>query len=297
MKLSKILAIGLAVLTMTACSDDDEFNFNSDGNVTVDMAQPSITLKENKGYFNVPVVVSGEANGYVQVTVEVQEATGNPAMDDVHYIVTSKTINIASEDKVGNVEIKTVDDGEINENREFIVTIVDAKGAKIGNERSTPVTIRDNDSEFYEKLMGKWALNFVSKGAPDKWDVNVVGYEETEAGYNETLYITGIMGYSWAQLEVSYFFDKATNVGYLEVPLGTLVADGVDFGSFTGTVLAATVENGYVVTDGTLRAEWNDMFTEITFQDSPVLYLAVFDEATGDFMGGWKSLNLVNMTR
>lgn len=145
--------------------------------------------------------------------------------------------------------------------------------------------------------MGKWALNFVSKGAPDKWDVNVVGYEETEAGYNETLYITGIMGYSWAQLEVSYFFDKATNVGYLEVPLGTLVADGVDFGSFTGTVLAATVENGYVVTDGTLRAEWNDMFTEITFQDSPVLYLAVFDEATGDFMGGWKSLNLVNMTR
>ena len=75
MKLSKILAIGLAVLTMTACSDDDEFNFNSDGNVTVDMAQPSITLKENKGYFNVPVVVSGEANGYVQVTVEVQEAT------------------------------------------------------------------------------------------------------------------------------------------------------------------------------------------------------------------------------
>lgn len=57
MKLSKILAIGLAVLTMTACSDDDEFNFNSDGNVTVDMAQPSITLKENKGYFNVPVVV------------------------------------------------------------------------------------------------------------------------------------------------------------------------------------------------------------------------------------------------
>lgn len=284
MKLSKILAIGLAVLTMTACSDDDEFNFNSDGNVTVDMAQPSITLKENKGYFNVPVVVSGEANGYVQVTVEVQEATGNPAMDDVHYIVTSKTINIASEDKVGNIEIKTVDDGEINENREFIVTIVDAKGAKIGNERSTTVTIRDNDSEFYEKLMGKW-------------DVNVIGYEENEAGYNETLYITGIQGYSWAQLEVSYFYDKATNVGYLEVPLGTLVADGVNFGSFTGTVLAATVEDGYVVTDGTFRAEWNDVFSEVTFQDSPLLYLAVFDEATGEFMGRWGSFNLVNMTR
>ena len=297
MKLSKILAIGLAVLTMTACSDDDDFNFNTDGNVTVDMGEPSITLKENKGYFNVPVVVTGEANGYVQVTVEVQEATGNPAMDDVHYIVTSKTINIAAEDKVGNVEIKTVDDGEINENREFIVTIVDAKGAKIGNERSTTVTLRDNDSEFYEKLMGKWTLNYLSGGNPANWGVNVIGYDENESGYNETLYITGIQGYDWAQLEMSYFYDKSTNVGYLEVPLGTLVADGVNFGSFTGTVLAATVEDGYVVTDGTLRAEWNDMFTEITFQDSPLLYLAVFDEATGDFMGRWGSFNLVNMTR
>ena len=145
--------------------------------------------------------------------------------------------------------------------------------------------------------MGKWALNYLSSGNPGKWDVDVIGYEENEAGYNETLYITGIQGYSWAQLEVSYFYDKATNVGYLEVPLGTLVADGVNFGSFTGTVLAATVEDGYVVTDGTFRGEWNDVFSEVTFQDSPLLYLAVFDEATGEFMGRWGSFNLVNMTR
>ena len=149
MKYFKLFMLMVAVTLFGACSSDDD-SWNSAADVTVGMQSPTMTVSEGKGIFDVPIVVNGETNGNVFVTVEVEEVGDNPAKEGVNYYVTDKTINIS--DGTGNVEIETVDDEDINDPRTFKVTIVDAKGATIAETASTTITLKDNDAEFYSKL-------------------------------------------------------------------------------------------------------------------------------------------------
>ena len=97
MKFNKIYAIALAALTLTACSDDDDNGLNSTSGVTVQMQQSTMSVSEDMQqgvYYKVPIVVTGEANGPVEVTVEVQGTGTTPATEDEHYVITDKTITI-----------------------------------------------------------------------------------------------------------------------------------------------------------------------------------------------------------
>lgn len=282
MKYIKLLAIALATTSMVACSDDDN-NWNSASDVTVSMAQTELSVKENKGIFDVPVQVEGEANGPIRVTVEVTEVGESPAMDDVHYLVTSKTIIIPADATTGNIEISTVDDGEINQARQFNVTIVNVEGAQVGSNTTTLVNLKDNDAAFYEKLQGDWKMNFTSRyDGEASWNVKVVGFDEGEAGYDQTLYITGILGYSFCQLEMSYFFDTASKTGYVEIPLGTYVAD---YDDANGIYACTITDDGYLSLEGTIKGQWNEDFTEITFEEDKQLIFYVLNNSTGKGLG------------
>ncbi len=296
MKLNKIFALMLAATMFTACSDDDNWN-GSD--VTVNMLNEEISVKENAGIFNVPIVVEGEMNGPVQVTVEVAEVGETPAMDDVHYLVTQKTIVISAEDGSGSIEIMSVDDDEINDARTFTVTIVDVKGGTIGTQTATTVYLKDNDSVFYEKLQGAWTLNAKNArtGASISWNVNIVGYGEEESGYNQTLYITGVNGYSWAMFELVYHFDMDTKTGYLELPYGTVIAEGVNFdlADSPNNVVTGTLDDeGYIVVDGGTTAEWSDDFKQITFVPEDMVWAWITDSSYN--LNGYPWFSLVNIT-
>ena len=181
----------LAVVTFFgACSSDDD-SWNSAADVTVSMKNPTMVIKENMGLTNVPIEVKGKTNGNVYVTLAVKEVGSNPAKEDVHYYITDKTISIS--DSIGYVEVEPVDNDEINADRTFEITIVEAKGAKIGNA-TTQVSLKDNDSQIYEKLQGKWKLTGVSRqGAPMESVVKIIGASDEEDGdYNNTLYMTGM---------------------------------------------------------------------------------------------------------
>lgn len=299
MKYIKLLTIALATTSMVACSDDDA-NWNSASDVTVSMAQTEISVKENKGIFNVPVSVEGEANGPIQVTVEVAEVGENPAMDDVHYLVTSKTIVIPADATTGNIEISTVDNGEINEARQFDITIVSVEGAQVGANITTTVNLKDNDAAFYEKLQGNWTL---TTALGDSWPVQVVGYEEGEEGYDETLYIIGMMGYSWTQLEVSYKYDVATNQGTLEIPYGRLFAEGVNFSGLgvmdvyaAGGSISPTGSVTPILSGSTLGT-WSDDFKQITFAENDYIFAWVVDPASGNIMGFWDYFVGIKLSR
>lgn len=282
MKYIKLLTIALATTSMVACSDDDA-NWNSASDVTVSMAQTEISVKENEGIFNVPVSVEGEANGPIQVTVEVAEVGENPAMDDVHYLVTSKTIVIPADATTGNIEISTVDNGEINEARQFDITIVSVEGAQVGANITTTVNLKDNDAAFYEKLQGAWKMNFTSRYDDEaSWSVNVVGYDEGEEGYDKTLFINGVLGYSFCALEMSYFFDTASKSGYVEIPLGTYVAD---YDDANGIYACTVTDDGYIALEGSIKGQWNEDFTEITFEEDKQLILYVINNTTGAGLG------------
>lgn len=151
MKNLKIYALFLCSVMVAACSDDDE-TFNT-GTAAVNLQETEMTVKESAGLCTVPVVVTGEHNGNIRVTIELED---HNAKEDEDYIVTTKTLVIPAGQEVADFEFRTVDDNIINGDRSFDFVITDVQGASIGTNNRLAVTIKDNDSDLYETLAGTW---------------------------------------------------------------------------------------------------------------------------------------------
>lgn len=295
MKYIKLFMLLAVVAFMGSCSDDDE-SWNSKSGVTVSMENESMRFKESVGIVKVPIKVEGEANGPVSVTVEVKETGSNPAKENVNYYITTKTIKIS--DNTGNVELECVDDDKINDERTFEISIVSAKGATVGSNTTTAVTLRDNDSEFYEKLQGSWVMNCTYNDAPTKWDVKIVGAtDENDKDYNKVLYITGMLGYQWTNAKLSYDFDKATGKGSVAFDyLGQYnFAEGVNFNGLGVCNVRLFSVAGNQLSEDPIYGTWSDDFKNITF-DEGTLYGGVFDSSDAH-KGGWFEISNITMTK
>lgn len=289
----------LAVTAFFAACSDDDASWNTNADVTVEMGKTEVKVKEGAGLFNVPIVVKGETTAPVRVHVSMRESGSNPAKKDVNYIVTDTTIIIS--DGAGKVEIKTVDDDEINENRTFEVYIVSADGAKVGANSSTTVVLRDNDSEFYEKLQGVWKMKYVdANGAAKEWSVTVTGGDEESEDYNHYLYVSGMMGYDWTMAVLKYDYDKATKQGSLAFDeLGDYVfADGVDFGLGNApNSVRLFSKDGRNLTTEPIGGTWSADFKTVTFDADKVLCGGIFG-SDGSFTGyTWFSAKSITMVR
>lgn len=298
MKYIKLFMLLAVTAFFAACSDDDA-SWNSNADVTVEMGKTEVKVKEGAGLFNVPIVVKGETTAPVRVHVSMRESGSNPAKKDVNYMVTDTTIVIS--DGAGKVEIKTVDDDEINENRTFEVYIVSADGAKVGANSSTTVVLRDNDSEFYEKLQGVWKMKYVdANGAAKEWSVTVTGGDEESEDYNHYLYVSGMMGYDWTMAVLKYDYDKATKQGSLAFDeLGSYkFADGVDFalGNAPNSVRLFS-KDGRNLTTEPIGGTWSADFKTVTFDADKVLCGGIFG-SDGSFTGyTWFSAKSITMVR
>lgn len=295
MKYIKLFMLLAVVAFMGSCSDDDE-SWNSKSGVTVSMENESMRFKESVGIVKVPIKVEGEANGPVSVTVEVKETGSNPAKENVNYYITTKTIKIS--DNTGNVELECVDDDKINDERTFEISIVSAKGATVGSNTTTAVTLRDNDSEFYEKLQGSWVMNCTYNKAPTKWDVKIVGAtDENDKDYNKVLYITGMIGYQWTTAKLSYDYNKATGKGSVAFDyLGQYnFAEGVNFNGLGVCNVRLFSVAGNQLSEDPIYGTWSDDFKNITF-DEGTLYGGVFDSSDAH-KGGWFEISNITMTK
>ena len=285
----------LAVVTFFgACSSDDD-SWNSAADVTVSMKNPTMVIKENMGLTNVPIEVKGKTNGNVYVTLAVKEVGKKPAKEDVHYYITDKTISIS--DSIGYVEVEPVDDDEINDDRTFEITIVEAKGAKIGNA-TTQVSLKDNDSQIYEKLQGKWKLTGVSRqGAPMESVVKIIGAsDEKDGDYNHTLYLTG-MAVSSSSARLSFnakdgyvAFDNLGKYNFIE---------GYDFTKdlgIMGNIVLSNLSNGSLTTTP-IKGTWSEDCKEIVFDQDQVLFGGIY--TTGGTFTGYEffSVTKIKLTK
>lgn len=274
-----------AVSFLGACSDDDE-SWNSASDVTVSMENTTMHIKESAGIVEVPIKVEGETNGNVQVTIEVKETGSNPAKEDVNYYITSKTITIS--DGEGHVELECVDDDDINDDRTFEISIASAKGAKIGNQ-TTAITLRDNDSQFYEKLQGSWKMTGVDeKGNAVSWDVKITGAtDEDDADYNKTLYVTGMCGLPSSRAILSYSYDRETNKGTVSFDhLGEYnFAEGVNFGMTNPVNLWLVQLSGKNLSQTPVNGTWSADFKTITFDEDCMLTTYLIDSVTNEALG------------
>ena len=289
----------LAVVTFFgACSSDDD-SWNSAADVTVSMKNPTIVIKENMGLTNVPIEVKGKTNGNVYVTLAVKEVGSNPAKEDVHYYITDKTISIS--DSIGYVEVEPVDDDGINADRTFEITIVEAKGAEIGNA-TTQVSLKDNDSQIYEKLQGKWKLTGVSRqGAPMESVVKIIGASDEEDGdYNNTLYLTG-MAVNSSSARLSFHYDEKTKQGYVAFDnLGKYnFIEGYDFTKdlgIMGNIVLSNLSNGSLTTTP-IKGTWSEDCKEIVFDQDQVLFGGIY--TTGGTFTGYEffSVTKIKLTK
>ena len=294
MKYIKLLMLLAVVTFFGACSSDDD-SWNSAADVTVSMKNPTMVIKENMGLTNVPIEVKGKTNGNVYVTLAVKEVGSNPAKEDVHYYITDKTISIS--DSIGYVEVEPVDDDEINADRTFEITIVEAKGAKIGNA-TTQVSLKDNDSQIYEKLQGKWKLTGVSRqGAPMESVVKIIGAsDEKDGDYNHTLYLTG-MAVSSSSARLS--FDENTK----EIAFDNLgkynFIEGYDFTKdlgIMGNIVLNNLSNGSLTTTP-IKGTWSEDCKEIVFDQDQVLFGGIY--TTGGTFTGYEffSVTKIKLTK
>lgn len=289
----------LAVVTFFgACSSDDD-SWNTAADVTVSMKNPTMVIKENMGLTNVPIEVKGKTNGNVYVTLAVKEVGSNPAKEDVHYYITDKTISIS--DSIGYVEVEPVDDDGINADRTFEITIVEAKGAEIGNA-TTQVSLKDNDSQIYEKLQGKWKLTGVSRqGAPMESVVKIIGASDEEDGdYNNTLYLTG-MAVNSSSARLSFHYDEKTKQGYVAFDnLGKYnFIEGYDFTKdlgFMGNIMLHNLSNGQL-TSTPIKGTWSEDCKEIVFDQDQVLFGGIY--TTGGTFTGYEffSVTKIKLTK
>lgn len=289
----------LAVVTFFgACSSDDD-SWNSAADVTVSMKNPTMVIKENMGLTNVPIEVKGKTNGNVYVTLAVKEVGSNPAKEDVHYYITDKTISIS--DSIGYVEVEPVDDDGINADRTFEITIVEAKGAEIGNA-TTQVSLKDNDSQIYEKLQGKWKLTGVSRqGAPMESVVKIIGASDEEDGdYNNTLYLTG-MAVNSSSARLSFHYDEKNKQGYVAFDnLGKYnFIEGYDFTKdlgIMGNIVLSNLSNGSLTTTP-IKGTWSEDCKEIVFDQDQVLFGGIY--TTGGTFTGYEffSVTKIKLTK
>lgn len=233
MKLSKIFLLAGVAFAFASCSDEGEWN--TSGEATVSMAAETLKVSEAVGMFNIPFVVSGERNAPVQVTFEVTPVSESdelaPAVADVNYLLTSNVINVGADSEKGSLEVIAIDDEKVNEkSRAFIVKMIKAEGATIDVAKSTTiVTLKDPSP--YEAMAGKWTMTAVSNssGAQNKWNVTVHAAAEGSPEYNNTLYITGVNGYDWTTVKMSYNFNMEKGVAEVAVIPGLFATD-VNFG-------------------------------------------------------------------
>ena len=114
------MLLALALPFFASCSDDDDVNT---AECTVGFESAALTYSEaTSDYVNIPIAVKGHRNGPVRVTIETAPEGATPAVEGENYMITDKTLNLNADTlSTGtiNVELKIINDNEINDDRSF----------------------------------------------------------------------------------------------------------------------------------------------------------------------------------
>ena len=294
MKAFKYLSIAAVTLAFASCSDpsgkwdgdtgwDNDYGYNTKDGVTVQMGETAVDVTENQGIFNIPLVVTGEPNGYVRVDVELIETGENPAMVNAHYYATSTFCNISPEKKTGNIELRTHDNRGLDPTRTFIVKIKAVKGnATVGGVNETYVSIFDKGSSpLYSELAGTWLMSglrysFDSQALDEEYmqTVTVRANDPT----NMTLTV-GTVPLNNVASTMTLWYDYDAEEGYGDLVL----RDGASFGQMSGYTFT-------LQTNGDIVGKWNTSYTAVTFgnSDTQIAVNGVDSEGQGgtfDIMG------------
>lgn len=307
MKYLKLSVLALGCMLMASCSDKTEYNTASD--VTVQMGEPTASVGENMGIVEIPIVLSGTANGPVKVTVKV-EGTGSVPAEPYeanpegvwsgNFVLSSETINIPEGVSTVNVQFNMIDDLETTGDREMTVTIASCEGAAIGDNKSTVVTVKDNEMlPIYELVQGAYTLSYVDhSGAAKSAPVMITGFAEGSQEYRENkLMLSGIFedyveGASTTIIKVSENRLTKKVTFTLELPQ----AIGAYDSSYKVWIIGATMQ-GFSLGSMTYSATFDRPTQTITFTPSAMWGMLVANGDLSDVDGLYAYISDVVLKR
>lgn len=145
MKYLKLLALCLLPFSFAACSDDEEGATNT-GNASVEFSAASVETRESTNILSLPIVVSGEHNGNIVVTVGMKSASGENLVEDTNIIITTNKLTIPAGVESVNFEIHMVNvTNDALDPRSMEFEITDAQGASIGANNICTVNLTENN--------------------------------------------------------------------------------------------------------------------------------------------------------
>ena len=299
------MLLAIALPFFWSCSDDEEATNTEQ--CTVGFASNAITVEETAGYVQVPITVSGHRNGPVRLTIETATVGDEGAVEGTHYTITDKTLNLNSDTlSTGtiNVEVKVIDDSEINNDRQFTLTIASAEGAEVTTSQTT-VTIADNDADndadFYKAFAGTWTFSATDiKGSTTSFPVTITAAAEGSTDYEKVLTCeaSSILGagetYSW---KLEYSFDKESMTGQLGLVCGEEISYMPDYG-YHLMWLFSPVDDMNSIYQGVFPIDWS--LTEagtvpntLTFDPAFCIWLYVrTDDGQQDYMDIYSNVTL-----
>lgn len=308
MKIKSIFAFATTALILTGCSTDIEVEKlpgNSASGVTVEMGEQTLTMSEDQlssGTFTqIPVVVTGEANGAIEVTVACEGYGENPAIsaDDYNstnynggdYVITSKTIIIPKGETTGYIEMYPKGNSIENPDKQFSITITKVAGAEIGTNTTTVVTLLDNElmiKNAYQNIQGLYTAT-----ATDLYAGGSYSYPMVITGTNDETFELAVTGWDGGEnltAKASLSCDPSTGDVVLLVPAGQILGSvSLSSGVVYDYLLCWYFDGGYYDTTGTFVATSPSdcskfEFTGIDFfglvctpgSTSPLGYISIF---------------------
>lgn len=291
------MASAIACGLLSSCDKASDINT---ADATVSMSNATMRVKENKGLFYVPVAVSGERNGSVDVEVSVVQ-TDAECKEDVHFLITSKHVTIPAGKNTVNIEIKTVDDRDIEPDREFALKLSAANGAKIDQQNAmTTITLLDNDDIPYDRMAGEWtvtAMDYLADNGSEQvtWTTQLITeIDDTAPEYGTTIVMTPwrIYGgeiYDVLQHTLTFKYNPSSQTATVSMRLGETMAEGLIFGSENEDghdltdccARSATVGQTNYTLNGNVVGTVNSDFTEVRF-NLPLISV-LFDKNNNPF--------------
>lgn len=310
----------MAIASLFASCDDDDNNTNVSG-TTVEFADATYSANENGGVFQIPVTVKGLRNGDIHFRVSTSETGENPAKEEVNYMVTSKYITVKADSATSTttyVEIKAIDDLQMTGDRTFNVTIESADGATIGSNKTTTVTIVDNDESYYSMFGGQWRFSgqFVSTGEDGvektedfSYDMSISTVSDpTASGYGTNLNCV-VTSFDFPSSPVvmtltfpmRYRFMESRGNGTLELLCTQNEVFGIDQSVYRFGWTFGNYTNGSA-SNTAIRAKWvptedNSIPTEIAFDENSILAIYEYNIGLGFQYGAlMKNLKITRKT-
>lgn len=314
MKHIKILLLLAVALPFFASCSEDETNVNT-GECTVGFENATVSLDEAGGLVQIPITVNGRRNGPVRLVLETAPVGDDGAVEGTHYVITDKTLNLNTDTlstSTINVEVKPLDDTEMNANRPFTITIVSAEGAEVTANQTT-VTIYNNDG-YYKSLFGDWTLLAVAYDVQGNYlvnptqlmrDVTLSGTEnESDPAYESVLTATvnDLLGDGEDRtFEFEYSFSALNRTGQIGWYLPGMSGEPVKINGSTPIYMIPCLPDGLYVS-GSLPAKWSlgsndEPATEIVFDSGCAIYLTGINMSTGQLEGLEKVYEIIGLVR